>query len=40
MKLTETVYGGGWMNERFFALPEEKQQAIGCFLATRISKVP
>lgn len=28
MKLTEAVYGGGTMNERFFTLPMEKQQAI------------
>ena len=26
--LTETVYGGDTMNERFYALPPEKQQAI------------
>lgn len=28
MGLTEAVYGGGRINERFFSLPEEKQQAI------------
>lgn len=28
MLLTETVYGGNIMNNKFFSLPEEKQQAI------------